>query len=284
MKKFGKLFAVSLLILVMVFVLVGCGGSDGNVNNGNDGNTNDNGQEAVTEVRRFETTPMALLELINSGVDAVVADSPVVLEFIKENPNSGLKAFGDDNFEKEFYGMAMRQEDTDTHAMINEGLSKIRANGVYDKIFNKYFGDGADYEVAESENTLGITLNVAQDMAYAPFESINEDGEPEGFDVDLIRAIAAEMGFAVNLINTNWDGIIPSLTGGNSDLIISAMTITEERSKSVTFSDPYFEATQFIAVQEGSDIASLADLEGKKIGVQNQTTGDIAVTEFFNLD
>ena len=274
LKKFGKLFTVNLIVLTMVFVLVGCGG----------GNGSGNGAEAKTEVRRFETTPLALTELINGGVDAVVADSPVVLEFIKENPNSNLTAFGDDEFEKEFYGMAMRQEDTDTHDLINEGLSRVKANGVYDSIFNKYFGDGADFEVAESENTLGITLNVAQDMAYAPFEYINEAGEPEGFDVDLIRAIAAEMGFAVNLINTNWDGIIPSLLGGNSDLIISAMTITEERQKSVTFSDPYFEATQFIAVPIGSDITGLVDLAGKKIGVQNQTTGDIAITQYFNLD
>jgi polar amino acid transport system substrate-binding protein len=121
-------------------------------------------------------------------------------------------------------------------------------------------------------------------MAYAPFEYINNAGKPEGFDVDLIRAIAAEMGFAVNLVNTNWDGIIPSLLSGNSDIIISAMTITEERSQSVTFSDPYFEATQYIAVKQGSSIKKLADLEGKKIGVQNATTGDIAVTEYFKLD
>ncbi|MBS4021353.1 MAG: transporter substrate-binding domain-containing protein [Dethiobacter sp.] len=178
----------------------------------------------------------------------------------------------------------MRQKDTDIHKLINDGLRKIKANGVYDKIFNTYFGDGTPYQVAESKNTLGKTLNVAQDMAYAPFEFINDAGNPEGFDVDLIRAIAAEMGFAVNLINTNWDGIIPSLLAGNSDLIISAMTITEERAKSVTFSEPYFEATQYIAVKQGSKIKKLADLEGKKIGVQNATTGDFAVTDYFNLD
>jgi ABC-type amino acid transport substrate-binding protein len=253
-------------MLTLVLALTGCGGSK------------------KTEARRFDTTPLALMELINGGVDAVVADSPVVLEFLKENPTAKLDAFGDAEFEKEFYGMAMRQEDTETHKYINDGLKALQDNGVYDKIFNKYFGDGTDYQVAESNNALGFTLNVAQDMAYAPFEYINNAGKPEGFDVDLIRAIAAEMGFAVNLVNTNWDGIIPSLLSGNSDIIISAMTITEERSQSVTFSDPYFEATQYIAVKQGSSIKKLADLEGKKIGVQNATTGDIAVTEYFKLD
>lgn len=272
MSKIGKVIAFSALILTMVLALTGCGGS------------NNTGGSSKTEARRFETTPLALMELINGGVDAVVADSPVVLEFLKENPTANLDAFGDPEFEKEFYGMAMRQEDTETHQLINDGLKALQDNGVYDKIFNKYFGDGSDYQVAESGNALGLTFNVAQDMAYAPFEYINDDGKPEGFDVDLIRAIAAEMGFAVNLVNTNWDGIIPSLLSGNSDIIISAMTITEERSKSVTFSDPYFEATQYIAVKKGAPIKKLADLEGKKIGVQNGTTGDFAVTEYFNLD
>lgn len=266
MRKFSR-FLFVVLILSMVFSLTGCG------------------SKAKTEVLRYDTTPVALIELANGGVDAVVADSPVVLEYIKENPDSGLVAFGDDTFEKEFYGIAMRQDDTELHELVNEGLRKVKESGEYDKIFNKYFGDGADYQVPESANTLNLTFNVASDMAYAPFEYIDEaTNEPVGFDMDLIRAIAKESGFAVNLVNTNWDGIIPALLAGNADMIISAMTITEERQKSVTFSDPYFEATQYIAVKEGSPIKSLADLEGKKIGVQNATTGDIAVTKYFNLD
>ncbi|NLN06923.1 MAG: transporter substrate-binding domain-containing protein [Firmicutes bacterium] len=178
----------------------------------------------------------------------------------------------------------MRKEDTDLHKLVNEGLAKIKENGVYDKIFNKYFGDGTDYVVPESDNRLNKTYKVASDMAYAPFESISPSGEPEGFDMDLIRAIAAEMGFAVELINTNWDGIIPSLLSGASDLVISAMTITPQRQEQVTFSDPYYEATQYVVVKEDSDIKKLSDLKGKTVGVQNATTGDIAITKYLGLD
>ncbi|MCR3921090.1 MAG: transporter substrate-binding domain-containing protein, partial [Firmicutes bacterium] len=225
MKRF-KLMIPILIMMMVAVVLVGCGQKN---------------EEEKGEVRRFESTPAALLELANGGIDAVVADSPVVLEYIRNNQEANLKAFGDDSFEKEFYGIAMRQEDTELHTLVNDGLAAIKANGVYDKIFNVYFGDGAEYTVEESDNSLNVTYTVAQDMAYAPFESINSANEPEGFDCDLIRAIAAEMGFAVKLENTNWDGIIPSLVGGSSDMIISAMTITEERKESVFFSDPYFE-------------------------------------------
>lgn len=264
---FRSKLLVALLVLVMAAALVGCGGTK---------------KAPESTVQRFEDTPTALTELTNGGVDAVVADSPVVLEYIKNNPQANLEAFGDESFEKEFYGIAMRQEDTELHQLVNEGLGKVKANGTYDKIFNKYFGDGAEFVVPESDNRLGRTYKVAQDMAYAPFEYINDAGQPEGFDCDLIRAIAAEMGFTVELVNTAWDGIIPSLLGKTSDMIISAMTITEERKQSVTFSEPYFEATQYIAVKKGSTIKTLADLKGKKVGVQNGTTGDFAITNYFD--
>lgn len=263
MKKVKVILAV-VLITGLALAVVGCGSST-------DG-----------EVRRFETTPIALQELINGGVEAVVADSPVILEYQRNNPDAGIRAFGDDSFASEFFGIAMRQDDTELHDLINDGLARVKENGVYDDIFAKYFVDGRDVELAPMNNELGKTFKVALDAAYAPFEYINEaTNEIEGFDAYLIRAIAAEMGFEVDLINTAWDGIIPSLTGGNADLIISAMTITEERQEVVTFSDPYFESTQYIAVLEDSDINSLEDLRGKSVGVQNATTGDIAITNFF---
>lgn len=259
---------IPIFILILLLGMFGCGGGA-------------KPASGPGTIQRYEDTPSALTELVNGGIDAVVADSPVVLEYIKNNPQANLRAFGDARFEQEFYGIAMRQGDKELHDLVNEGLKKVKENGIYDKIFNKYFGDGADYQVASGDNRLGRTYRVAQDMAYAPFEYINDAGEPEGFDCDLIRAIAAEMGFAVELVNTNWDGIIPSLLAGTSDMIISAMTITEERQQSVTFSDPYFEATQYIAVKQDSPIKTLEDLQGKKVGVQNATTGDFAVTDYF---
>ncbi|NLZ93565.1 MAG: transporter substrate-binding domain-containing protein [Firmicutes bacterium] len=261
-----KKMIIPILVLLLTIGLVGCG----------------NGGETEDPVRRYEDIPTALTELANGSIDAVVADSPVVLEYMKNNPEANLECFGDDGFEKEYFGIAMRKEDNDLHDLVNQGLAKIKENGIYDKIFNKYFGDGADFTVPESDNRLGVTYNVASDMTYAPFEYINDAGEPEGFDIDLIQAIAAEMGFEVNLLNTNWDGIIPSLLGGTSDMAIAAMTITEERLESVAFSDEYFESTQYIAVKKGSGITKLDDLQGKVVGVQNGTTGDFAITGYFD--
>ncbi|WP_028449625.1 basic amino acid ABC transporter substrate-binding protein [Chitinibacter tainanensis] len=120
------------------------------------------------------------------------------------------------------------------------------------------------------------TYQVGTDAAYAPFESQNEKKEIVGFDIEVLKAIAAKGGFQVKFINTPWEGIFASLNNGDRDIVISAVTITPERKQTMDFSEPYFEAKQLIAVNNSSKINKLADLKGKKIGVQTGTTGDEA--------
>jgi polar amino acid transport system substrate-binding protein len=121
--------------------------------------------------------------------------------------------------------------------------------------------------------------NVGTDAAYAPFESQNEKGEIVGFDIDVMRAVAAKAGFEVKFTNTPWEGIFNALAQGDRDIIISSVSITEERKQTMDFSEPYFEARQLIAVPKNSKVASFADLKKLKVGVQTGTTGDTAVTE-----
>lgn len=123
-------------------------------------------------------------------------------------------------------------------------------------------------------------LKIGMDATYKPFEFRDEQNKIVGFDADLMAAIAEEIGMKLEMVDTAWDGIIPGLLNGKYDLIVSGMTITEERAKSVLFSDPYFDSGQGIAiVTNNTTITGPADLDGKKIGVQLNTTGDIAVTE-----
>ena len=120
---------------------------------------------------------------------------------------------------------------------------------------------------------------VGTDAAYAPFESQNEKGEIVGFDIDVLKAVAAKAGFEVKFVNTPWEGIFNALGQGDRDMIVSAVTITDERKLTMDFSDPYFDAQQLIAVRENSKIAKFADLKKLKVGVQTGTTGDEAVTK-----
>jgi ABC-type amino acid transport substrate-binding protein len=136
-------------------------------------------------------------------------------------------------------------------------------------------GDGEGGEAAAG----GETVTVASDIAYRPFEFV-EGGEPVGFDIDLINEIAERAGFEADIQNVTFDGIIPGLQGGQYDLAISAMTITEERAQQVAFSDPYFNADQSLLVRADSDIQSLDDLTDATVGVQLGTTGAMLATEY----
>ena len=120
---------------------------------------------------------------------------------------------------------------------------------------------------------------VGTDAAYAPFESQNEKGEIVGFDIEVVSAIAAKGGFEVKFVNTPWEGMFNTLGGGDRDILVSAITINEERKGTMDFSEPYFNAQQLIAVKENSKVAKFADLKKLKVGVQTGTTGDEAVSK-----
>ncbi len=120
---------------------------------------------------------------------------------------------------------------------------------------------------------------VGTDAAYAPFESQDERGEIVGFDIDVVKAIAARAGIEVRFVNTPWEGIFNELQQGGRDLLVSAITVTDERRQTMDFSDPYFDAAQLIAVRADSHVAVFTDLKGLKVGVQTGTTGDEAVSD-----
>jgi polar amino acid transport system substrate-binding protein len=121
-------------------------------------------------------------------------------------------------------------------------------------------------------------LKVGSDITYPPFEYMEAD-KPVGFDVDLAHAIAKELGVKLEYINTAWDGIFAALKAGKFDILMSGITITDERKKSfdLAFSDPYFLSGQGVAVRkDDKSIKADADLKGKVVGVQINTTGQYA--------
>ena len=120
---------------------------------------------------------------------------------------------------------------------------------------------------------------VGTDAAYAPFESQNEKGEIVGFDIDIVRAVAEKAGFEVKFVNTPWEGIFNALKQGDRDLLVSSITITDERKQSMDFSAPYFDAHQLIAVKGDSKVTRFDDLKSLRVGVQTGTTGDETISK-----
>jgi polar amino acid transport system substrate-binding protein len=125
----------------------------------------------------------------------------------------------------------------------------------------------------------------ASDVAWAPMEFVDANGDVVGFDIDLMAALAEEAGFEYEIRNTAWDGIFAGLANGAYDGIISSVTITDERKDAMDFTDPYINAGQVLIVQKSTtDVTTLKDMVGMKVGVQNGTTGDFAVEAVAGID
>lgn len=139
--------------------------------------------------------------------------------------------------------------------------------------------DAPEAEAGEvSEALADGVLTVGTNAEFPPFEYVDDNGEPDGFDVALIKAIGEKLGVEVVVENMEFDSLVAAI-GSKIDVAIAGMTVTDERKESVDFSDAYYDAVQYVIVPDGSDIASAADLAGKAIGVQMGTTGDFIATD-----
>lgn len=128
-------------------------------------------------------------------------------------------------------------------------------------------------------------LRVGLDPGFFPFEMKTPKGDMVGFDIDMINAFAQSIGAKANFIDTRWEGIIPALVARKFDVIVSGMTITDERKKTLLFSEPYYQAglVAMVASKNKQRIKSAADLNNSSvsIAVKVGTTGDIFATKAY---
>lgn len=120
-------------------------------------------------------------------------------------------------------------------------------------------------------------LIVGMELAYPPFETKDESGDPSGVSVDLAYALGDYLNRPVQIENTNWDGLIPSLQTGKVDIVLSSMTITDERQEVIDFSIPYARTYLGLLVNKNAQISEVTDLNqaGKTVAVKKGTTGDV---------
>lgn len=126
-------------------------------------------------------------------------------------------------------------------------------------------------------------LRVGMEPGYMPFELVNQKGEIIGFDVDMAKRMAKALGVKLELVSTAWDGIIPSLITGKFDVIMSGMTVTDERSQTVDFANPYIIIGQTALIRKdlATKVKSYKDLNtpAYKISSKLGTTGEFAAKE-----
>jgi ABC-type amino acid transport substrate-binding protein len=115
-------------------------------------------------------------------------------------------------------------------------------------------------------------LTVGSDIPYAPFE-FGDPPDYDGFDIQLVDEIGKRLNLDVTYVKTPFDVVFRNLAQGRFDMVVSASTITDERKRTVDFSDPYFAADQSLMIKEPSDIRTVDDITGKIVGAQLGTTG-----------
>ncbi len=233
----------------------------------------DNAEEFLRrEERGFQihTTPTfseALSGVAAGYYDAVVIQRLVALRLIQELNLPGLRVVERpiEGFSQDFC-FAVREGDKELLGALNEGLALVFADGTYRRLHAKWF--------AALELPTARRIVVGGDEAHAPFEFIDEKGRPAGYNVDLVWAVAREMGLDVEIRLGPWAEMRAALQRGDID-VLGGMLYSPERDQVFDFSQPHTVNYYVSAVRRGSGAPpeSLADLEGKTIVVQ---AGDMA--------
>lgn len=126
-------------------------------------------------------------------------------------------------------------------------------------------------------------LTMVTNAEFPPYEYY-EGSDVIGIDAEVAGLIAEKLGLELEIVDTAFDSIIPGVQSGKYDMGMAGMTVDEKRKKSVNFSDSYATGIQSVIVKEDGNIKTLDDVEGKKIGVQTSTTGDIYASESYGED
>lgn len=221
-----------------------------------------------------DTFEDALRELAAGRHDAVVIQRLVALQLIKKAGLANLRLIDAplNDFEQSFC-FAVREGDKQLLEILNEGLSIVIADGTYRRLHSKWFGP---IEVGQQRRGRII---VGGDHNYPPYEFLDENGEPSGYNVDLTRAIARQMGLEVSFRFGPWDQVRSALKEGRIDLVQS-MFYSPERDEEFEFSPAHTIVTHAVVVRADTPMpGNLAELADKTVLVmQGDIMHDAALT------
>lgn len=141
-------------------------------------------------------------------------------------------------------------------------------------------GSSKDSDSNKSSCKAG-TLTMGTNASFPPYEYVDDNGKIVGIDAEIAQAIADKLGMKLEIKDMEFESLVPAVKAKSIDLALAGMTVTDERKQSVNFSDSYSTGVQVVIVKENSEIKTVDDLKGKKIGVQAGTTSDTYCSEDF---
>jgi len=218
------------------------------------------GDDAGTEVARYNKGADAVQALKQNKIDCVIIDEQPALAFVDKNPE--LKIL-DEEFTNEDYAICVAKGNNELLDKINGALDELKQDGTLESIINNYIGvDAGKTPYVSSDDVIrdNGTLTMATNAAFPPYEYY-ENGTIVGIDADMAQAIADKLGMNLVISDMEFDSIIAAVQSGKADFGAAGLTVTEDRLKNINFSESYTTAKQVIIVNtgEGANQQSLVE-------------------------
>ena len=210
-----------------------------------------------TKVERYNKGADAVQALKVGKIDCVVIDEQPALAFVKEN--KGLKIL-DEEFTNEDYAFCLKKGNTELRDKVNTALEKLQQDGTVQSIIDNYIGSedqvGKTPYVKKDIDRSNGTLKVGTNAEFPPYEYY-EDNKVTGIDMDIMQAIADELGMDMQVEDMQFDAIIAAVSSGKVDVGAAGFTVTEDRQKNVDFTDTYITTKQEIIVKDSQSGSSI---------------------------
>ena len=204
-------------------------------------------------IERYNKGADAVQALKQGKVDCVIIDEQPAKAFCEKNSDLTIL---EEEFALEEYAICISKDNTELKEKINAALSELKAEGTLDAIIANYIGDDTKgktpYVSPEGIDRSNGTLVMATNAAFEPYE-FYQDQKVVGIDAEMAQAVCDKLGMELKIEDMEFDSIINAVTSGKADVGVAGMTVTEDRLKSVDFSDPYTTATQVIIVRKDAE-------------------------------
>lgn len=239
-------------------------------------------------IKTFDTGDLMNNSLSTGAVNAIMDDKPVIEYAINQGQDLSINMDGEAVGSFAF-GVKKGSKYEYLVTEFNEALAQMKKDGSLDKIINKWTNSSkTSSQVTSLTSTTSAGQKatpvkskyvIASDSSFAPFVFQNSSNQYTGIDMDLIKAIAEDQGFEIEITNPGFDAAINAVQSGQADGMIAGMSVTDARKETFDFSDSYYTANTILGVKESSTIASYEDLKDKTVGVKNGTASQTFLTE-----
>ena len=239
-------------------------------------------------IKTFDTGDLMNNSLSTGAVNAIMDDKPVIEYAINQGQDLSINMDGEAVGSFAF-GVKKGSKYEYLVTEFNEALAQMKKDGSLDQIIKKWTSSSkTSSQVTSLTSTTSAGQKatpvkskyvIASDSSFAPFVFQNSSNQYTGIDMDLIKAIAEDQGFEIEITNPGFDAAINAVQSGQADGMIAGMSVTDARKETFDFSDSYYTANTILGVKESSTISSYEDLNGKTVGVKNGTASQTFLTE-----